>query len=403
MSVIRVLALNSDQDGVGYFRCLMPHLCLDDPEIKIELRLLSDMSLPLLDERYLKQFQIIFYNKIIPFADPDKEALFYDMCHRNNIKIIYDIDDWYILDNTHLNFKNWRDNGSQQKIEDTIRKADVVVTTTPIFVQDLRLLNPEVYVLENAINMNEHQWITRREPSDKVRFIWGGGISHQVDLRLLQPGFRKFDKKFLDRSEFYLCGYDLRIKHADGRMGKDDPQRSQWTLFENLITNDGKYITDIPHREFLKTYDNTNFGINPIKEAGQWYHRRWTKAILEFGTMYNEADVALAPLKDKHAFNLHKSQLKLIEAGVHGMPVLMSKSGPYLIDDIEKNGLGLYVEEKASDWDEKMKWMVANPQAVQEMGARNREYFLTHFEMQVVNKKRAQLYKDVAAGIKSHI
>lgn len=402
MSIIRVLALSSDNDGVGYYRTLNPHICMDDPEIKIELRLLSDMTLPLLDERFLRQFNIIFYNKVIPFAEQAKEELFYDMCKRNNIKIIYDIDDYWVLDSTHLNYKNWKENKSEEKIEDTIKKADCVVTTTRIFANRIKAVNPEVYVLENALNINENQWITKREKSEKVRFIWGGGISHQVDLRLIQDSFKKFENKFLEKSQFYLCGFDLRVKHADGSMGKDDPKRSQWTLFESFITNNGLYVNNMEYREFLNTYNNANFGVNP-KFKDEFYQRRWTRAILDYGLMYNEADISLAPLKDNHGFNKMKSQLKLIEAGCHSMPLIMSKSGPYLIDDIENNGLGLYVEERVSDWYEKMKWFVNNPSAIEDMGQKNREYFLKHFEMSVINKKRAQLYKDVAAGIKSHI
>ena len=395
--------LSSDQDGVGYFRSLNPHLCLDDPGIKIEIRLLSDMTIPLLDERYLKQFNVICYNKIIPFQDQSKEDLFYDMCKRNGTKIIYDIDDYWVLDHTHLNYKSWKDSKSQEKIESLLKKADAITTTTKIFANRIKELNPNTYVLENAININENQWLIKKEPSEKIRFMWGGGISHQVDLRMVQGSFKKFDKEFLSKTQFYLCGFDLRVKHQDGRMGRDDPKRSQWTLFENLFTNSGMYITNMEHREFLNTYDNTAFGYKE-EFKDEWYQRRWTKAILEYGTMYDEADVCLAPLKNNHGFNLMKSQLKIIESGCKKMPIILSKYGPYLIDEVEKNGIGVYVDEDKKDcWYDKMKWFVNNPSAIKEMGEANYEYFLKHFEMSVINKKRAQLYKDVAAGIKSDI
>ena len=87
--MIRVLILNSDNDGVGFWRLLNPHLCLNDPEIKTEIRMLSDGTLPLLDQNFLRHFNIIFFNKVIPFSDPEKEKLFYWLCENLNIKLIY--------------------------------------------------------------------------------------------------------------------------------------------------------------------------------------------------------------------------------------------------------------------------------------------------------------------------
>lgn len=401
--MIRVLALSSDNDGVGYYRTLNPHLCMNDPEIKVEIRLLSDMTLPLLDPNFLRHFNIIFYNKVIPFADQQKEELFYQMCKDLNIKLIYDIDDFWILDRTHLNYQTWVDNKSGDKIESIIKRADVVTTTTNVFANRIRKINKNVVVLENALNVNEHQWVSEKTVSDKVRFIWGGGISHKVDLNLIQHEFKRFEPDFLNKSQMIMCGFDLRIKMSDGSIRKDDPKRSQWGLFENYFSNDGKYITDPEYRNFLDTSDNfDNDDTYGYREEfiDRFYQRRHTKPILLYGTMYNEADVSLAPLKNNHNFNLMKSQLKIIEAGCHKMPVIMSNYGPYQIDDVEGkvDGIqkGWLIDEKKSNWYEKMKWYVNNPSAVKEHGEANFQYFMKTFEMKVVNKKRGDLYKFVA-------
>ena len=185
----------------------------------------------------------------------------------------------------------------------------------------------------------------------------------------------------------------------DGTLNKDSKVRSAWGKFESIFSNRGKYINDIEYREFLRDSDNFDnddtFGYRE-KYLNNFYQRRHTKPIGLYGTMYNEADVALAPLKDKHSFNKMKSQLKLIEAGAHKLPIIMSKTGPYLIDDIEKNGLGLYVEEGVDHWNDKMQWFLDNPNAVKEMGEANYEYFMKHFEMEIVNQKRINLYKHIS-------
>jgi len=406
--MIRVLVLNSDSDGVGYWRCLNPHLCMTDPDIKVEIRLLTDYTLPLLDPNFLRHYNVIFYNKVIPFADVEKENLFYQMCKDFNIKLIYDIDDYWILDSTHLNYKNWVESKTGDLIEKIIKRADVVTTTTPIFAERIRQINPNVVVLENALNIEEQQWRPEKTYSDRVRFIWGGGISHMVDLRMIQDEFKKFDKDFLKNSQMIMCGYDLRIKMGDGSIRKDDHNRSQWGLFEGFFSNNWKYIDSMEYKEFLMKSDNFDnddtYGYRE-EHLNNFYQRRHTRPILLYGTMYNEADVSLAPLKSNHSFNLMKSELKLIEAGAHHCPVIMSNYGPYTLNDVEnpKCQKGFLIDENKSDWYEKMQYYVKNPNAVKDHGEANHQYFLEHFEMKVVNKKRTDLYKHVATQDRGNV
>lgn len=409
--MIRVLVLSSDTDGVGYYRLLMPHTCLKgDPEVKVDIRLLMDSTLQLLNPEFLKYYNIIVYNKNIPFANEQIEMSFYNLCQQLNIKIIYDVDDFWILDPTHLNYKNWIKSRSGEKTEEMIKKADVITTTTSLFVNDILPLNKNVTVLKNAINMEEQQWVSNKYPSDKIRFIWGGGISHIVDIRLLKEEFKKFDKNFLYKAQFYMCGYDLRIKMNDGSIRKDNHNRSQWGFFEDIFSNNGKYIKTVPYRDYLK--NSSNFDDDPLygrreEFMDEFYQRRHTKPILHFGTMYNEADVSIAPLKNNHSFNYHKSELKLIEAGVHKIPCIMSDYGPYQLNDVEgKNGgkqKGWLIDERKGNWYEKMRWYVDNPSAVKEHGEANHEYFLENFEMKVVNRERVELYKHIAGQERGNV
>ena len=343
--MINILVLNSDVDGVGYFRLLNPHLCLQDKDIHIDIRLLTDSTLPLLDPNFLSKYQILVYNKMIQFTDNVKEVYFFNLLKQLNIKIVYDIDDNWKLDNTHINYKNWVKNKSGEKIEEILKRVDVVTTTTEIFATEIRKLNKNVLVVPNALNKKEHQWSVPKIESNRLRFIWGGGIAHKVDLALIKDDFKKFDKDFINRAQMIMCGYDLRIKLPNGGIKKDTHNRSQWGMFENIFSNKGKYINSLEYQNFLKTSDNfdddDNYGFRE-EYLDNFYQRRHTKPIGWYGTMYREADIGLAPLKDKHGFNRMKSQLKLIEAGAWGIPVIMSKTGPYMIDDIENNGLGLY-------------------------------------------------------------
>jgi len=399
---INILVVSGDNDGVGYYRILNPHLCMNDPDINVDIRLLSDGTLPLLSEEFMSKYDILFYNKMLPLK-PEIESVFYSIIKKYNIKLVYDIDDYWILNSTHLNYRSWKKNNSQSVIEKILKNSDHITTTSPLFADIIREHNPNITVIENALNIKEQQWNSVKVESEKTRFIWGGGISHMPDLRLLKDDFKLFDKEFLTKAQIYLCGFDLRIRMAGGQTAIDDSRRSQWGHFESIFTSGNKYIKDHNYRSHLdnnEKNDNVTFGYVE-KYKDEFYQRRWTKAILEYGTMYREADISLAPLKNNHMFNYCKSQLKVIESGAHKMPIILSDYGPYLIDDIEgKNDgkqKGFYVSEKNSDWYNKMKWYVDNPNAIIDHGEANHEYFMKTFEMSVVNKKRTDLYKEIVS------
>jgi glycosyltransferase involved in cell wall biosynthesis len=399
MNKVNVLVLNSDTDGVGAWRMLMPHLCINDTSINIDIRLIMDGSLPLMDVNFLKQYQVIVYNKMLPI-NPQYIDMFYNTLKQLGIKLVFDIDDYWILNNTHLNYTQWKNSKSDLQVIDSIKRSDYVTTTTPIFADKIKELNPNVIVLENAVNLKEQQWQSNKPKSDKIRFIWGGGISHMPDLALLRDEFKKFDKEFLEKTQFFMCGFDLRIRLPDGKIMKDDIRRSAWGKFEEIFTNNYKYVSG-EYLKFLNIAEaGENYGYNE-EFSNLWYQRRWTKEILLYGNMYNDVDVSLAPLKGEgHQFNYHKSQLKLIEAGAHHCPLIASNYGPYTIDDIDgsKGGKqkGFLIDESQNDWYDKMKWYSENPNAVIDHGENNYEYIKANFEMNVVNRKRCDLYKHLA-------
>jgi glycosyltransferase involved in cell wall biosynthesis len=401
MEKLKVLAINVDNDGVGYHRVLSPHTILDEENIDVDIRNLGDHTLPLLDENFLKNYNIIFYNKKIPFSDEIKKITFKNILNKYNIKLVFDIDDHWELNSSHVNYKSWIQNNGKESVLTELRGADYVTTTTPIFAEDIKEINPNVKVIPNAVNLKEYQWLDKKVPSDKIRFLWGGGITHLPDLRLLQPSFKKFDKEFLEKCQLYLCGFDLRMRTKEG-MAKSDWRSNQWTFFEDIFTNDLKYIKNTEYFQWLRKYEDggkDNYGARP-EYINEFYQRRWTKPILLYGTQYNETDVALAPIKSGVKFNMVKSQLKIIEAGAHKCPIIASNFGSYTLDDIEgkidSKPKGFLIDENDKDgWYQKMKWFSQNPEAVREYGDNLYEYIKSNYDLRVVNKERAEFYRSI--------
>jgi processive 1,2-diacylglycerol beta-glucosyltransferase len=297
----------------------------------------------------------------------------------------------------------WKMQNAQSMVENQLREVDAVTTTTEFLAEKIRPFNSNVEIIPNSVNLKEQQWVSNKKSSDKIRFLWGGGITHLVDLRLLKPSFENLEKTFLDKAQMYLCGYDLRMNTPQG-MKKDDPRRSTWSFFESIFNNNGKWTrNNADYSNWLRTADDNGRDNYGFKEEykDEFYQRRWTKPILLYGTMYNEADVVLAPLKNNNIFNQVKSQLKVVEAGSHHCPIICSKYGPYTIDDIEgeKDGKqkGFYVDENESNsskkWYEIMKWYVENPDKIKEHGENLFEYVRDNYEISIANQKRAELFK----------
>lgn len=414
MSKYKILVISSDMAGVGYYRILNPHLLLsmsdDNKEIEFDVRLLQG-GIPLLDDNFLKDYNAIIYNRSLNFT-PQGESLFRTKLKQHNIKLIYDIDDYWILNNNHLNYKQWKDSGSLEVIEFNLKNADLVITTTEMFAERIRELNNSVVVLPNALNPVEHQWVHNptERIDDKIRFIWGGGISHIADLRLLKDSFKQISKEKLENGEslvnnmqMILAGYDLRIKVQNGYQ-MDDPRRSQWCHFESIFSNDFKYIKNINYNKFLfekveKNKTEMEYYGRDEKFISEFYQRRWTKPIVIYGTMYNEADVSIAPLLSNSLFNKYKSQLKIIEAGFHHLPIIASNYGPYTIDDIEgkKDGIrkGFLINENENNWIDKIKWYIQNKEAIKDHGEALHEYVMSKYNILDINKKRVEIYKEL--------
>lgn len=392
---IKILTISLDQDGVGYYRMNSPYLSLNDPDIEVKYLSNNDFTFRFTED-VLKEFNVIVYHKGIPFREQKNAANFSSIIKKYGIKMVFDIDDHWELDPTHLNYNNWKKNNSKEVTLNHLRSANYVTTTTPIFADEIKKVNPNVVVLENAVSHKEVQWTPNKVESDKIRFIWGGGISHRPDLKLLEDSFRTFDKDFLSKTQMYMCGFDLRMKNQQGGISMDNPTRSMWSTFESIFTNRNRWINNPDYMSWLREYTDIErdiYGYNE-KFKDEFYQRRWTKPIFLYGTMYNEADVALAPLKS-FKFNSVKSQLKVIEAGIHQMPVIASKFGPYTID-VEEGKHGFLIDESDRlGWKEKMKFFADNPNAVKEMGMALNELVLEKYTLEKINKKRAEFLKSI--------
>jgi glycosyltransferase involved in cell wall biosynthesis len=208
--------------------------------------------------------------------------------------------------------------------------------------------------------------------------------------------------QFRDKSQFYLCGFDTRgtMTEINTQTGEQKqrpikPEETVWVRYEEIFTKNYEFTTP-EYKDFLTKYKN-----EPWKGESQFYNRVWTQPVTSYAKNYANFDVSLAPIVN-HIFNRAKSQLKVIEAGFYKKAIIASNIGPYTIDlkhCLENgnfvDGNAILVDEKRnhSDWTKAFKKLIQNPNMVEDLGEKLYETVKPKYDLNVVTKHRAELYK----------
>ena len=159
--------------------------------------------------------------------------------------------------------------------------------------------------------------------------------------------------------------------------------------------------------------------LNKIKKEdypGQYtknYIRRWTLPLTQYGKHYDYCDVCLAPIDsiDVHTsdkgqitnkinmFNLVKSELKIIEAGMKKKCLIAQDFGIY--KELLKNGeTGILISDNKDGWYKAMRRVIQEPE-YREMLANNLHNFVKDkYELKNVTADRAEHYKNIVKNKK---
>lgn len=404
MSKINILVNPNDRAGSGKYRCVDPHVTLQNNhgnDFFVEINHDIDFN----DDNYLKKFQLFFFHRV-PGNNYANPLEIIRKIQSFGGKVIIDLDDHWNLDPSHGMYQQAKAANFAGTIVSILKEVNLVTVTTSILQKEVLKYNKNCVVLPNAINPNEPQFKPNPKESEKLRFGWLGGSSHIKDIELLK-GVPQRVREYVDKVQFVLCGYDTRgkvkmlNKETNQWMERQmQPVETTWFMYEIFITDNFRLLEQ--HPDYLKhllkfdqqlTYDDSNMP----------YKRVWTKSIESYAKGYNEFDVALAPLAE-NSFNKYKSQLKIIEAGFHKKPIIAQNYGPYTIDlisAIEKgggfnnNGNALLVEPSKNhkQWSQHVKRLIDNPSLVEDLGEKLYETVKDAYNINNVTKDRAEIYK----------
>lgn len=412
MSKIKVLVVPSDRTGVSYFRSTKPHIALEE-KYPDEFHIDVEYEPQLDNDEYLKQYDIVHYHRTLGQYENVPNVL--ERLDRLGIVSIMDIDDYWSPGPHHPAYLLIKNNNLDKLILGNVRNARNVLTTTEVFADEIRTVNPNVFVLPNAIDPTEKQFTPNLESSDRIRIGWLGGSSHLKDLEILNgvAGKLKADG-LLDKAQFVLCGFDLRgtmtmIDEATKQQTQRPikPMESVWYQYERIFTDN--YMTVSPqYRDFLLKFKNEEYP----NVANEPYRRVWTKPISTYAMNYNLFDISLAPLEE-NIFNKVKSQLKVIEAGFHHKAIIAQDFGPYTIDvtnahqfggtwDLSQNGILVASNKNHKDWYKFIKKLIETPELVKSLSENLYNTVKDTYSISKVTDDRRELYIKLVADKKSN-
>src|SRR3990167_7542741 len=372
-----LLVVNRRITALQYFRQDMPHDVMQRlyPDVKI-CKMTSDEDgcpdIMQMDEALLEKFDIISYLRQITF-DKELNKKTTEYLHSKGKKIIFDIDDWWKLPKSNLSYDASKINNYCDITQTLLPEMDIVTTTTDYLAERIYEYNKNVFVLPNCIDPLRGQFVPRKINNSRIRFGWVGGVHHLPDIEIMLESLKKVH--LLKNIQLCLGGFNLGSE--------------VYIKMENIFTNNYRLLwDDKPYLEYL------SLGTPAVEHVpfDKPYRRLWSRDINNYADIYNDIDVALVPLED-NPFNRCKSELKLIEAGWMGKPVIASDIPPY--SDVIEHGMdGFLVSPFRNniDWYVFIKKFADNPGLIKEMGDRLQKKIKEKFDINEVAKKRFDLY-----------
>lgn len=412
---INVLVVPSDSYGVGRYRSVSPHTMLNTmygDEFDVEIEYTPNWA-------YLESFRkydIIHFHKGL-FGNMSQFWNALEFFKENGIVTIMDIDDYWVLPQTHPMYHQNKMLGHQDMIIKNLTMADYVTTTTHIFASKIKPHNKNVLVFPNAIDPEEGQYSPIKNKSDRIRFGFVMGSSHEKDMELFNGVIGALPKDIFSKIQIVLCGFDTRgtvtVFGKDGEVAQQrpiKPEESVWYRYEQNVTDNYRIISP-EYRAFLEKFIPNLQWPNVENEP---YRREWTKDISNFATHYKNVDVLIAPIAEND-FNAVKSELKFIEAGFTKTAVIASNFGPYTIGsknmfkyggEIDMDGNCILVGDKRrahKDFVKAIKKLVDNPELITTLQNNMYDTVKDKYNIRNVTDKRAAWYKEIVQLKKGNV
>ncbi len=240
-----------------------------------------------------------------------------------------------------------------QRYLETLLAANVVLTSTPLLAEYAAARGKQTYVHRNALGQAMSRWADelyekrkRRQPSGKVILGYGSGTAtHDVDFEEAATAL----SEILDncpQTELWIAG-PLTLPDALSRFG-----------------------------DRVRLFPLTNW-------------RGWFE-------LMSEMDIALAPLEANNLFCRAKSEIKFVEAGAMGLPVVASRIDPFAQAISEgENGI---LAGTSTEWKRALQLLIEQPEKRLAMGEAARLTVAQRYSPEARTSDLAKILKQIGCG-----
>ena len=285
-NVLRVHVLYESSSGGLPHGCSMIRLIrpLLHPSINSKLSLTYGSNIPddfldiLIIERFWDQT-----------CDWQRDFAFLKDIRERGTKIIYEIDDDLLSLDLDNSLKNYSTISKKIWLRQIIRFSDSVIVSTKGLAERLKVLNPEIEIIENALDENlfeKSQVINSNNSNGTIVFGYMGTLTHLDDLMSIIQPLRNFLALHRDKVRFEIVG-----------VGNVEILK---TLFFGLPVN---FLSVPPSSVSYEEFTDW------MQENVKW-------------------DFGIAPLIDNQ-FTRSKSDMKFLDYGVQGIPGIFSDVPSY--------------------------------------------------------------------------
>ena len=326
---MRILGFTTPNSGVGYHRIMMPLV-----NMQKEYLLLTDT---ISDEIFEKGFDIVLINRFIGI---EQLQLIKDFRKKYNFKLIIDNDDYWYLEPSHPLYENYVGNDLTERIIELMEIADLCTCTHERLADEIYKHNKNVEILPNGLPYGREQFMDNKVDSALVRFFWSGSGTHDKDVDILKHPMKR------------CLGLPIRTIVA----GYHDNDKQMW---DRIV---GSFTCGLKLNPTIYKYNE----------------------VFKYMSAYADGDVSLIPLVD-NKFNGMKSNLKVLETATKKNPAIVSAVNPYL-------GLPVHYVKKQTDWYKHIKDLTFDKAMREESGINLFEYCNKHFNIDLINAKRFDIY-----------
>jgi len=274
---------------------------------------------------------------------------------KGDTKIVYDVDDDYLVLNPGNPFKKESKKVREQYIY-LCKEADLITVTTDILKKRLQKYNKNVKVIPNALSFQRFK--DRKRGNKKLRIGYTGAASHWEDISLIIEPIKALQEKY---------GFDFFLQGMCGTPLIGEIYNYEYIEKNNLEPEKRDY-----YMSAIKMYEK----FREIK----YIHFPFYPPVLYPGILSNmNLDIGICPLKDNE-FNQAKSSIKFYEYASTGTPTLASKVLPY------SKEVGYFAKNNVKDWYNKLEKLIVDEKFRDKLLDKQQDFVRKNADMEKVVK-----------------